>query len=129
MGNQLFKYALFLLGAILLLAGLYLLLSELVTRKILIFNLVIAGIIYFANIFTGQALYVSSQDFNKNISGLGISLFFTAVYTISGTLGIIAAIYFSISFGWQLLYQLFFLLIFLSGIYITNMANNKMNNN
>lgn len=129
MGNQLFKYALFLLGAILLLAGLYLLLSELVTRKILIFNLVIAGIIYFANIFTGQALYVSSQDFNKNISGLGISLFFTAVYTISGTLGIIAAIYFSISFGWQLLYQLFFLLIFLAGIYITNMANNKMNNN
>lgn len=129
MGNQLFKYALFLLGAILLLAGLYLLLSELVTRKILIFNLVIAGIIYFANIFTGQALYVSSLDFNKNISGLGISLFFTAVYTISGTLGIIAAIYFSISFGWQLLYQLFFLLIFLAGIYITNMANNKMNNN
>lgn len=129
MGNQLLKYILILLGAILLLSGSYLFMKSYANDEILILNTIVSCTIYFANIFTYPSLYASSQEFSRHIAGLGVSIFFVTLYTILGIAGIIAGLYFSVSFEWQLLYQLFFLLIYLGGLFAANMANSKINNN
>ncbi len=129
MGNQLLKYVLILIGMIVLLTGSYLLLHERIAEKNLAFDMIVCCMIYFANIFAYPILYSSSREFSNHIAGLGISIFFTWIYTILGIGGIVGGIYFTISFEWQLLYQLSFFLIYLFGVYIANIANSKINNN
>lgn len=123
--STILRYVLILFGEVLLIAVLFFYFKEYTDEAWFRMDLLVLSFIYLANVLIQPALFVSGKRFSEQVTGYGVSWFFTGLYSFLGIAGVIAGYLLAWPVEWQCLYQLAFLLIYGIGIYWSRLAIEK----
>ena len=122
-----FPIILLIIGELLIISAFFLLTDESKRNGVFWLNIIVASVIYLANVSNFFDFFSFSKSFESSIAGIGVRWFWVNTYTFLAIIGIVVGIFAPFSFNVQVFYQSLFLFGLVVTLYVSSISVNHSN--